>query len=221
MTAVLVVAPHADDETLGCGGTLLRHVAQGDAVHWLVLTAPAPVLEPEAAAGRAAVDLDAVAAAYGFAEVACLHLPDAGLDTVPRAELVARVGEMVRRIEPEVVYLPYRSDAHSDHRFAFDAVAACGKWFRYRSVRRLLVYETPSETDFGLDPDRLGFRPNVFVDITPHLERKLAILRFYSSEMGIHPFPRSEAAIRALAVLRGAAAGCDAAESFLLLKEIR
>lgn len=215
MKTVLVVAPHPDDETLGCGGTLLRHIAAGDAVHWLVLTAlpEGSTLSPDV--------FDQVGAAFGFAGVHRLELPDARLDTVPLADLISRISPVVRRVEPATIYLPHPGDAHTDHRAAFDAAIACTKSFRYPSVRRVLVYETLSETDFGLDPDRGGFRPNVYVDITAHLERKLEILRLcYPGEMGEHPFPRNEGALRAMAALRGAVAGCPAAEAFLLLKEI-
>lgn len=212
MTTVLVVAPHPDDETLGCGGTLLRHLAAGDAVHWLVLAALPEAEDPAIFAE--------VASAYGFAGVHRLELPDARLDTVPLADLIARIGAVVQRVAPTVVYLPYRGDAHTDHRVAFDAAAACTKSFRYPSVRRVLAYETPSETDFGLDPDSRGFRPNVFLDITAQLERKLEIVRLYARELGAHPFPRNETALRALAVLHGTVAGCPAAEAFMLLREI-
>jgi LmbE family N-acetylglucosaminyl deacetylase len=86
-------------------------------------------------------------------------------------------------------------------------------------VQRVLCYEVPSETDFGLDPTKPAFAPNVFVDITPHLEHKLAIVRLFGGEIGLHPFPRSEEGVRALAVVRGAAAGYTAAEAFRLVRE--
>ena len=98
----------------------------------------------------------------------------------------------------------------------FDAASACCKWFRYPSVRRVLAYETLSETEFGLDPDT-GFHPNVFVDIRPFLERKIELLQIYESEIGEFPFLRSATAVRALAQYRGATAGFEAAEAFKLL----
>ena len=77
------------------------------------------------------------------------------------------------------------------------------KWFRCDSIRRLLAYETISETDFGMNTAK-GFEPNVFIDISAFLTRKIAIMEIYGSQMGAFPFPRSEQAIRALASLRGA-----------------
>lgn len=219
MTCVLVMAPHADDETLGCGGTLLRHMALGDTVHWLLVTAMDPVgFSPERIASRRR-EIEAVSAAYGFSSVVELGFPTARLDTVPVDELVAAVGGTVGSIQPDVIYLPFPGDAHSDHRAVHTAAVATTKWFRYPSVKRVLACETPSETDFGLAADGLPFRPNVFVDISPWLEAKIEIMRLYAGEMSGHPFPRSEVGLRALATVRGAQCGCVAAEAFMLLKE--
>lgn len=220
MSTVLVIAPHPDDETLGCGGTLLRHVAQGDDVHWLIAT----TVTEEAGFTAERVDsrereIETVADRYGFTRTHRLDLPTTRLDAVPMATLVGAMGDVFKSVEPEVVYMPYRHDVHTDHAAVFDASVACTKWFRYPSVRRVLVYETLSESDFVLNPDIAGFRPNVFVDITEHVDEKVEIMRVFASEMAPYPFPRSERAMRALADVRGTAAGYDAAEAFILLRE--
>lgn len=220
MTNVLIVAPHADDETLGCGGTLLRHVAMGDAVHWLIVTdRKTECGYSEAQVERREREIPQVAAAYGFSSLHRLGFPDARLEVVPLASIVDGIGRIVKDIAPSVIYLPFRGDIHSDHRVVFDAGAACTKWFRYPFVRRVLTYETLSETDMAVNPETLRFAPNYFVDIAPHLERKLEIAGIYSSEVHPFPFPRSEQALRALAHLRGAACGAHAAEAFVLLRE--
>ena len=100
----------------------------------------------------------------------------------------------------------------------FDAAVACTKWFRYPFVRRVLAYETPSETGFGLD-SRSTFHPDFFVEISDFLERKLEVMAVYGSELGVFPFPRSVEAVRALATWRGASSGFAAAEAFQLLLE--
>ena len=99
-----------------------------------------------------------------------------------------------------------------------EAAMACTKWFDIRG-KRVLVYETPSETDFGIDPRYSGFKPNVFIDISGQLERKIELMNIYESEINEFPFPRSEVALRALAQSRGGQAGFDACEGFLLLRE--
>lgn len=218
---VLVTAPHPDDETLGCGGTILRHAAAGDQVSWLICTEMK--LEfgyPAEAITRRRLEIEQVAEQYGFAEVIELQWPTTRLDTLPKQELVKEAAAVVWRLQPEIMYLPFRGDVHSDHRLVFDVMAACTKWFRCHTIRRVLTYETPSETGFGLDPSSSAFCPNVFVDIAPYLDQKLKIMNLYDGEMDAFPFPRSEKTLRALAAWRGSYAGFAAGESFILLKEL-
>jgi LmbE family N-acetylglucosaminyl deacetylase len=218
---ILHVSPHADDETLGCGGVLLAHIASGEPVHWLIVTALTPKTGPAFPTYSPNHDLvDVVAGSYGFSGVHRLNFPDAGLDSVPRVQLVDAIGTIVRAVAPDVVYLPHASDVHSDHRIVCDAALPCTKWFRFPSVRRVLAYETLSETNAAFDPSHAPFVPTVYRDITPHLERKIEILGLYGAdEIGEHPFPRSATAVRALAALRGSEAGYAAAEAFMLLRD--
>jgi LmbE family N-acetylglucosaminyl deacetylase len=216
----LIVAPHPDDELLGCGGTLLRRVAEGGTLAWLLMTA---ITEDagwsvERVQKRAA-EIDRVREGLQVAShhLYALGFPTAELDRIPMNILVGRVSEVFADFQPDEVLLPYPGDVHSDHRVTFEAASACTKWFRYPSVKRVLAYETPSETDFGIDPRDSGFRPNVFVDIGGQLEQKLELMRIYESEIGEFPFPRSEKALRALAYLRGSQAGYEVAEVFSLL----
>ncbi|RMG33518.1 MAG: PIG-L family deacetylase [Gammaproteobacteria bacterium] len=221
MERVLVIAPHPDDELLGCGGTLLRHLAEGDAVHWLIVTRMTPEtgFDPTAIEGRERL-IETVAEAVGFTGVHRLDLPTTRLDTLPVAGIVSAMAGVVDTVRPTVVYLPWAEDVHTDHQVAATAARACTKWFRHPSVSRVLAYETLSETDFVLPPGR-PFTPNYFVDIEPHLARKLELLTLYQEELGDFPFPRSPTAVEALARVRGAACGCRAAEAFQLLKAVR
>ena len=221
MSLVLVVAPHPDDETLGCGGTLLRHVCKGDEVYWLIVTdLSVDCGFPQLQVIQRQEEIQQVSKAYGFAEVYNLKLPPAQLEEFPKGKLVSLIGKIVKDVNPEIVYLPYRNDVHTDHRIVFDAVVSCSKWFRYPSIRRVLCYETLSETDFSLYPNLEGFTPNSFVDITNYMDKKIEIAKIYRTEMGQFPFPRSPEALQALAQVRGAASGCLAAESFIILREI-
>lgn len=218
--SVVVVSPHPDDETLGCGGTMLRHTDQGDTVHWLIVTHISEDLGFAAKrVNQREHEIECVADQYGIATVKNLEYPTTRLDSEPIGDIVEAVGKLFTNIEPQIVYVPYRNDIHTDHAVVFDAVAACTKSFRYPSIERVLAYETLSETEFALDPDVGGFKPNVFVDITGRVEKKVGIMEIYDSEVGAHPFPRSEGAIRAQASLRGSTSGFEAAEAFMLLKE--
>jgi LmbE family N-acetylglucosaminyl deacetylase len=215
----LVVAPHPDDELLGCGGTLLRRKAEGAELCWLIVTAMREDAGwPAERVREREVEIRRVATAIGFDQVVNLRFIPAQLDAMPLAQVVAEFSKVFAEFSPTEVFVPHRGDVHSDHRVVFDAAAACCKWFRYPSVHRVLAYETLSETDFGLARGE-AFVPNVFVDISDCLERKLEFLSIYHSELSIPPFPRSVETVRAQAQLRGAAAGYLAAEAFELLRE--
>lgn len=218
MNTVLVVAPHPDDETLGCGGTLLRLVEQGASLNWLIVTGMTDRYSEEQRKERAA-SIANVTAAYGFDSVYQLDKPTAELDTLPMSELIEAISGVFNNLRPDWVLLPHCGDVHSDHRVVFDACAACSKWFRYPFIKRIMSYETLSETDFALTTGEQVFQPNVFFDIQPQLARKLEIMAMYPGECGEFPFPRSAKAITAQAHLRGAQSGYPAAEAFMLLRE--
>lgn len=218
---ILVVAPHPDDETLGCGGTLLRDKAEGASVHWLIVTR----MTSEGGFGtqkqkRRQKEIQMVNKMYRFNTLHQLNFPTSQLEKVPQSELIQKMREVFLKTQPTLVYLPFRGDIHSDHRYTFDAALSCTKSFRQSSVRKLLAYETLSETDFGLIPG-VRFEPNVYVDIARFLDQKIKIMKVYKDELETFPSPRSEEAIRALARFRGATSGFKAAESFVLLKERR
>lgn len=215
----LVVAPHPDDETIGCGGTLLRRKAAGGEIAWLIVTGMSVETGWTADCVRQRDrEIAAVTDLIGFNRVFNLRRHPAHLDELPKSELVEEFSAVFKEFQPEEVLVPHYSDVHTDHRVVFDATVACTKWFRYPFVKRLLAYETISETDFGLNTNA-AFRPNYFVDIGDNLERKLAAMSVYASELQAFPFPRSIEAIRALAAVRGAASGFRAAEAFELLRE--
>lgn len=221
MKNIVVLAPHPDDETLGCGGTLLKHKSEGDSVSWIITTSMKKELGyTEERMFERDFEIKKVSDFYGFDRVIQLGFATTLLDEVPTGDIVGSVKKALDEIKPEVIYLPFPGDAHSDHKRVFGAGIACAKWFRLKSAKRVLVYETISETEFGIHPEERPFQPNVFVDISPFIEKKIKIMSFYKGEMGVPPFPRSAENIKALATFRGGMSGCLAAEAFMLLKEI-
>jgi len=221
LTQILVVAPHPDDETLGCGGTLLRHKNIGDKLHWLIVTS---MYENHGFSSELIRlrenEIDQVNDAFGFETKTRLDFASTQLDTYPMAEIIDKIGGVISELSPGIIYLPFRGDAHSDHAATFDAVTACCKPFRNRQIRKLRIYETLSETEFATSPDTRSFEPNMWVNITDYLEEKIAIMKIYNSEMEASPFPRSEENIRALARFRGSRSSFLFAESFFSLMEI-
>jgi LmbE family N-acetylglucosaminyl deacetylase len=222
MNKVLVIAVHPDDETLGCGGTLCKHKDNGDEIHWLIAT---DIKESEGYSVSRIKKRDdeilKVGSLFSFDSINKLGLTTTKVDECSMSELISKISSAINLIKPNIIYLPFKSDVHSDHKYIFDAVYSCTKSFRYPFIKKIYMMETLSETEFSLSTKEDSFVPNVFVDISEYMDKKIEIMNTYESEMGEHPFPRSERNIRALATFRGATADCDYAESFILLKEIK
>lgn len=221
MKNILVIAPHPDDETLGCGGTLLRHIDEGDMVYWLIgTTIKGQMGIPSEREESRKKEIRNVSDMYGFAGYKQLDFNTTELDQIPRNSLIQEISKYVNEVKPHTMYLPYRNDVHSDHAQIFDASVACTKSFRYPFIKKVCVYETLSETEFGMRTDDSGFKPNMWVDITNYIDRKIEIIKIFKSEIQEHPFPRSITCIKSLANLRGSFAGSEFAESFICVKEI-
>jgi LmbE family N-acetylglucosaminyl deacetylase len=214
---ILVIAPHPDDEAIGCGGTILRARQAGVRVDWAIVTAmdSADGWSAEKIARRNGI-IENVASGLGVSKVHGMGFAAGRLETIPLNQIVAKTKDIVEDVKPATVLLPHPGDAHTDHLVVFNAGAAATKWFRHSSVKSVLVYETPSETDLGLLPPQ--FKPQLFVDVSAFLDQKLDVCRMYEDEMGEFPFPRSETAIRALAQVRGATSGFEAAEAFDIMR---
>jgi len=221
MNKVLVVAVHPDDEALGCGGTLLKHKANGDEIHWLIST---DIKESDGfdktVINERDVEVKKVEKLFNFNSVSKLGLSTTKVDEYGMSELIAKISSVINKIKPNIVYLPFKGDVHSDHKYIFNAVYSCTKSFRYQFIKKIYMMEVLSETEFACSMKEDVFIPNVFIDISNYLGKKIEIMKVYQSEIGEHPFPRSERNIRALATYRGATAGCEYAESFMLIKEI-
>jgi LmbE family N-acetylglucosaminyl deacetylase len=217
---VLVIAPHPDDETLGCGGTLLKHIAAGDSVSWVIVTKAYEPRWPADVIARRERQIEQVSAAYGFANRFRLTFPAARLDTTPLEDLMTAFREIVAEVKPDWIYTVHGGDIHSDHRAVFEATASAVKSFN-SGATRLLSYETISSTDAAPPRPATVFLPNVYCDITPYLERKLEIMSLYEGEVHPYPLPRALESIRALARFRGATVATEYAEAFMLLRELR
>ncbi len=221
MKTVVVVSAHPDDETLGAGGTMLRHKAKGDKVIWLIIT---NVFENQGFTKERIAErqqeIVEVANRFKVDATVKLDYPTGSLTSETLMTLIPDISKVFNEYKPEVVYTMNRSDAHSDHRVIFDAVAACSKSFRYPFIKQVLMYECISETEFAPALPEKVFIPNYFVDISDYMEEKLEIMKIFASEIGEHPFPRSLDNIRALAHFRGAMIGTQYAEAYQLVKYI-
>lgn len=217
----VVISPHPDDETLGCGGTLLKHKKNNDELYWIIMTTVTEDINyPDNYENIRNREIEKVANLYGMKDIFKLNFPAAKLDNIPLKNIIGKISRAFKSIKPEQIYLPNRSDIHSDHRVTFDASFSCTKSFRYSTIKKVLMYETLSETEFAPPLINNVFQPNCYSNISDYINDKIDIMKIYKSEISEHPFPRSEKNVKALATYRGAVAGMNYAESFMILKEI-
>ena len=169
---VLFVAVHPDDETLGCGGTILKHKANGNEIYWLIITDLDERFGKDMREKRTK-ETEQVAQHYEFDGVYNLKLPTMQVDELSMSELIGKISKVFQEVQPNIVYLPFKSDIHSDHRKVFEAAFACTKSFRYPYIKKIYMMETLSETEFAPNTKEDGFVPNVFVDISSFLDKKI------------------------------------------------
>lgn len=219
-TRILVVCAHPDDEVLGMGGTIARHALAGDRIHVLCLSEGSSAQYPDdpdrrrarTEASRTAAEL------LGVEELVQLDHPDERLDTVPQLELNRAVESHMARFAPEIVYCVH-GDVNSDHRAVFRSTAVATRSTPAQSVRRVLAFAIPSSIEWT--PTQIAsFAPTWFVDVGATIERKLEAFACFDTEARPYPHPRSTEGLRAYAAFHGAAAGCELAEPFVLVRNV-
>ncbi len=221
---VLVVAAHPDDEVLGAGGTMARHVREGDAVTVLILgsglssrlSGPEALAAHDQAALRA--DAQAAMAVLGVTNLRLLDLPDNRFDRLDLLDIVKQVEAVVDEVCPEIVYTHHPGDLNIDHQRTAMAVLTACRPQPGCSVRRILAMEVVSATGWG-DPGQ-PFVPTVFVGIATALKAKIEAMAAYRGELRDFPHARSLPSLEARARAWGAQVGLDAAEPFMLLREV-
>ena len=210
---VLVIAPHNDDEVLGAGGTIRRHVKAGNNVYVCEVTSGDHFADLQKEARKAHTVL-------GVTDSFFLNLPVCQLKTMNPMELNAQISSVIDSVKPQIVYLPFFGDMHSDHRVLTESAMVALRPIGEYSVREIYMYETLSETGWDIPSSERTFAPNVWVDITEDLDDKIQAMKCYESQLLKYPHPRSEEAIISLARFRGSTVGVPYAESFMLVRRI-
>lgn len=216
----LVVAPHPDDEVLGCGGTMARLADLGCEVHVVIVTRGTPPRYEAAAVAAVREEARSAHRLLGVRESHYLDLPAAELDGLAHSALNDALGKLVARIAPDTLFLPFIGDVHRDHQLIFTSGLVAVRPCTADYPRRVYAYETLSETNWYAPYVTPGFCPNIFIDISATLERKLDAFVCYQSQVRPFPNERSVEALSALARLRGATVHREAAEAFVLLREV-
>lgn len=213
---ILIIAPHPDDEVLGCGGTIKKYSKQGSEICLCIVTkAYAPSWSEEFLRQRPK-EIETANQILGISKTYFLNFPTAKLDTIPQKELNAAISRVIKEVEPQILYIPHQGDLNKDHRLVFESALVAARP-QESSIKKILSYETLSETEGGtiLKP----FVPSVYEDISDVFDAKIKAIKGYSSEVKEYPHPRSLEIIEALAKKRGSEADFKLAEAFVLIRE--
>ena len=217
---VLVIAPHMDDEVLGAGGTIARHVADDDEVYVCFVTNraydhkyDAELIQFEKECALKAKDV------LGYKEAEFLGLKDERLDACLQ-DIIIPLEAYTRKIKPETIYVCHGGDNNQDHCAVFNAAMVVVRTYA-ASAHSVLCYEIASSTEQAPPFQERAFLPNAYVNIDKYLAKKLAALACYSTETKEFPHPRSVKSLEALALKRGYESNFEAAEAFVIVRHRR
>ena len=220
---VLVVAAHPDDEVLGCGGAIAKHTEQGDILHVLIMAEGATSRSLQRDRAKAKNQLSALAVAaqqaseiLGVQSLKLHDFPDNRMDSCDLLDVIKVIEKKISQYQPEIIYTHHFGDVNIDHRRIHEAVVTAVRPIPGQIVQTLLFFEIASSTEWQPSSSALPFTPNWFVDISETLSLKIKALTAYESEMRPFPHARSVNALEHLAKWRGASVGVEAAEAFLL-----
>lgn len=217
---ILVIAPHMDDEVLGCGGVICKHAAAGDDVD-VIFVAHRIYDHIYDVAKNNVERLHALKAkeVLGYRDAVFLDMNDERLDASVQ-DVIVELEKHVSRLKPDIVYIPFRGDNHQDHRAVFDAARVALRPSATPYIKSIYMYEVPSSTEQSPAMLENAFLPARYADIKPYVDKKIEALLCYETEKRKFPNPRSHEAIRLIAGKRGTESGFVAAEAFMVIRSI-
>ncbi len=216
----LVVAPHADDEVLGMGGTIAKSVDEGHEVYICVVTTGHPSMFPQKVLDKLRKEALESHKFLSVKKTYFLDLPAVMLSEVPKHEVNKKINEVIDEVQPDVVFIPHFGDLHLDHYIVSQAAVVGVRPIKDHRILEVYSYETLSETEWNIPHVANAFIPNTYVDITGYLDKKIKAMEYFTTQINEYPHPRSIVAIESLAKLRGSTIGVKAAEAFCLIRKI-
>ena len=216
---ILIIAAHPDDEVLGCGGLIAKYKNKSK-IQVIFLT--------DGVSSRKKNNKQ-----MGLRKKECLNLfhflnlnkpilynfPDNKLDSIPLLNIVKKIETVIKKFKPNLVFTHYENCLNIDHKIAFQAtITACRPLKKYSFIKEIISFEVPSSTEWKIS-NRHIFKPNIYIDITKEIEKKIKYLKFYKTEIKTYPHSRSSKGVKAVASYRGIVSGFNYAEAFLLVKK--
>lgn len=221
MNKVLVIAPHPDDEILGCGGTMIKHIESGDEVYVCIVTKGVMPLFSSELVEKTRSEAKVCHQHIGVKKTFFLDFPAVMIDKENRYEVNGRILDVIKEIQPDEVYIPHWGDMQKDHQIVADACMVALRPKYETKIKAVYSYETMSETAWNAPNVQNEFIPNVFVDITDTIDKKIKALGFFKTQLSPFPDARSLESVEALAKYRGALMHFKAAEAFMLIRELK
>ncbi len=216
----LIIAPHQDDETLGCGATIFKLKKNKSKVSCVFIGDPSGYITNEKKLSQKNKEFQKIKKFYKFNNVYELNLKSSKFHTYGKSFLIQKLSNIISIERPDTLFINFSNDVHSDHSYVFECCKPFLKSFRYNFIKNVLMMEIISETDQNFLSQKTNFKPNVFFNVDNFIKKKCKALNLYKSEIGKSPFPRSVENILALAKLRGSQSGSKYAESFISVKQI-
>lgn len=221
MNNVLIIAAHADDETIGMGGTIAKHAHYGDNVRLITLTdgvGSRKEQDPNDVSTRQN-SLKQAAQILGIKQYDSFTFPDNQMDTVALLSIVQPIEDIVYAYQPNIIYTHLPDDLNIDHQITHRAVMTACRAFPNSSVKRIFAFAVRSSTEWQT-PTLIHSQANYYVDITGFEQTKRQALLAYKQELRDFPHSRSLKAIEAQQIETGACVGVAAAEKFYLVRAV-
>jgi|SRR6218665_415134 len=223
MNNILIVAPHNDDEILGCGGVMSKYIKEGKKVIVAVVTnghLGAPELFSKEGTQKVRSEALQAHQYLGVHQTVFLDFPAVNLDALPAYKLSMAISNVIKEFAIDTIFIPHRGDIHKDHRITYEAALVAARPINDCTVKRIYAYETLSETEWAAPFGDDVFIPTVFVNIENEIDEKLKAFNFFTSQIKQFPHSRSPEIIRVLSNFRGATVGFSNAEAFMLIRSI-
>lgn len=208
---ILVIAPHADDEVLGCGGYLLHQKEQGAEIGIVIGTIGG--MDPRQDYMTRFNEFKSVCEDLDAGMKILFLDKDALLDTVPSYELTRQLDEVIDEFQPDEVFINYRS-LHQDHIKMYECALASCRLREGYSPKMVALYEYPFATT-QVGPIGGGY---MYHDISDCINGKVALFEKYDSQIRKSPSPLNREGVLALARIRGVECGVEYAEKFYVQK---
>ncbi|EGU40408.1 PIG-L deacetylase family protein [Vibrio splendidus] len=223
MKNILVIAPHADDEILGCGATIAKHIRNNDTVYVAIMTNAskgAPELFSRQDVENIRQEARNAHSLLGIKDTFFYDFPAPKLEQFPQYKISNEISTLIKELNIDMLYIPHKGDLHMDHGAIYNASLVASRPFADQSVSKILAYETLSETEWGHPTVENTFIPTFFNKLKDSdLKAKKLAMECFASQLRPFPHPRSIEAIEHLAALRGATVGSYSAEAFVIVRE--